>query len=107
MFPTLRVSFHRLDPTAMYDVSVDMVPVDDNRYRYSYHRSTWTVTGKVTTGTTSAAEETAFSRGGGRRYRLPDCPLEGRVLEAAGGLRAVEFDKLKLTNNARNAGEQV
>jgi len=38
MFPTVKVRLSGLEPTATYIVFVDMVPVDDKRYRYVYHR---------------------------------------------------------------------
>jgi len=38
MFPTVKVRLSGLEPTATYIVFLDMVPVDDKRYRYVYHR---------------------------------------------------------------------
>lgn len=47
MFPTIRVSFSGVDPDAKYIVLMDIVPVDNKRYRYAYHRSSWLVAGKA------------------------------------------------------------
>lgn len=38
MFPTFQVRIAGLDPQAMYIMMMDFVPVDDKRYRYSFHR---------------------------------------------------------------------
>lgn len=38
MFPTFQVRVCGLDPQAMYIMMMDFVPVDDKRYRYSFHR---------------------------------------------------------------------
>lgn len=47
MFPTIRVSFSGVEPDAKYIVLMDIVPVDNKRYRYAYHRSSWLVAGKA------------------------------------------------------------
>ncbi|TTR68480.1 T-box transcription factor TBX20 [Bagarius yarrelli] len=47
MFPTIRVSFSGVDPDCKYIVLMDIVPVDNKRYRYAYHRSSWLVAGKA------------------------------------------------------------
>lgn len=39
MFPTFQVRITGLDPQAMYIMMMDFIPVDDKRYRYSFHRS--------------------------------------------------------------------
>lgn len=38
MFPTFQVRVSGLDAQAMYIMMMDFVPVDDKRYRYSFHR---------------------------------------------------------------------
>ena len=43
MFPTYKVSITGLDPTSKYIVYMDVVPVDNHRYKY--HGSQWMVTG--------------------------------------------------------------
>jgi T-box protein 20 len=48
MFPTVRCSFSgHADPTSVYAVIIDIVPCDNKRYRYAYHRSSWLVAGKA------------------------------------------------------------
>ena len=43
MFPTYKVSLTGLDPTTKYIVYMDVVPVDNHRYKY--HNSQWMITG--------------------------------------------------------------
>lgn len=38
MFPTFQVRLFGLDPHADYMLMMDFVPLDDKRYRYSFHR---------------------------------------------------------------------
>lgn len=47
MFPTIRVSFSGVQQDCRYIVLMDVVPVDNKRYRYAYHRSSWLVAGKA------------------------------------------------------------
>uniref|UniRef100_A0AAV2MDU4 T-box transcription factor TBX20 n=1 Tax=Knipowitschia caucasica TaxID=637954 RepID=A0AAV2MDU4_KNICA len=47
MFPTIRVSFSGVEQESRYIVLMDIVPVDNKRYRYAYHRSSWLVAGKA------------------------------------------------------------
>ena len=35
MFPAMRVKISGLDPHQQYYIAMDIVPVDDKRYRYS------------------------------------------------------------------------
>lgn len=50
MFPTVRVSFsgplRYNQPSDRYAVLLDVIPMDNRRYRYAYHRSQWLVAGK-------------------------------------------------------------
>ena len=43
MFPTVRCSFANLEAEAgvRYLILLDIVPCDNKRYRYAYHRSSW------------------------------------------------------------------
>ena len=45
LFPNFRVSVSDLDPNTKYMFLLDIVPMDDNRYKY--HESAWTVSGKA------------------------------------------------------------
>lgn len=83
MFPTVRVSFTGIRPDQRYAVLLDIVPVDNKRYRYAYHRSSWLVAGK--------ADPPAPCR----IYAHPDSPYSGEQLRK----QVVSFEKVKLTNN--------
>lgn len=83
MFPTLKVSLNGVDSKVNYMVFMDIVPVDDKRYRYAYHRSTWLVAGK--------ADPPAPIR----LYMHPDSPFTGEQLLK----QIISFEKVKLTNN--------
>ncbi|GIX73028.1 t-box transcription factor TBX20 [Caerostris darwini] len=89
MFPTLRISFTGLDLcspnslSAKYAVLLDIVPVDQKRYRYAYHRSSWLVAGK------------ADPPSPARLYTHPDSPFTADQLRK----QVVSFEKVKLTNN--------
>ncbi|KAK9887431.1 hypothetical protein WA026_022366 [Henosepilachna vigintioctopunctata] len=90
MFPTLRVSFTGIRPDQRYAVLLDVVPVDNKRYRYAYHRSSWLVAGK--------ADPPAPSR----IYAHPDSPYTGEQLRK----QVVSFEKVKLTNNEMDKNGQ-
>ncbi|XP_071501911.1 uncharacterized protein [Diadema antillarum] len=81
MFPTFRCSITGLEQNAKYILLMDIVPVDDTRYKY--HNSEWVVSGK--------AEPHMPSR----LYIHPDSPATGAVWMK----QVVSFHKLKLTNN--------
>ena len=68
---------------ADYMLMMDFVPIDDKRYRYSFHSSSWVVAGK------------ADPQMPGRIHVHPDSPAKG----AQWMKQIVSFDKLKLTNN--------
>ncbi|XP_035216770.1 T-box transcription factor TBX20-like isoform X1 [Stegodyphus dumicola] len=83
MFPTVRVSFSGAEVHTKYSVYMDIVPVDNKRYRYAYHRSSWLVAGKADPPSPS------------RLYLHPDSPFTGEQLKK----QVVSFEKVKLTNN--------
>ncbi|XP_076269881.1 T-box transcription factor TBX20-like isoform X2 [Rhynchophorus ferrugineus] len=83
MFPTVRISFSGIRTDQKYAVLLDIVPVDNKRYRYAYHRSSWLVAGK--------ADPPAPRR----IYAHPDSPYTGEQLRK----QVVSFEKVKLTNN--------
>ena len=91
MFPTLRISVNGVNPKANYMVLMDIVPVDDKRYRYAYHRSTWLVAGK--------ADPPAPVR----LYMHPDSPFTGEQLLK----QIISFEKVKLTNNTTDQNGHV
>lgn len=79
----MRVSFTGIRSDQRYAVLLDIVPVDNKRYRYAYHRSSWLVAGK--------ADPPAPCR----MYAHPDSPYSGEQLRK----QVVSFEKVKLTNN--------
>ncbi|XP_063239779.1 T-box protein H15-like [Bacillus rossius redtenbacheri] len=91
MFPTCRVSFTGVRPEQRYAVLMDIVPVDNKRYRYAYHRSSWLVAGK--------ADPPAPCR----LYMHPDSPFTGEQLRK----QVVSFEKVKLTNNEMDKNGQI
>ncbi|VEN40269.1 unnamed protein product [Callosobruchus maculatus] len=91
MFPTLRVSFTGIRADQRYAVLLDVVPVDNKRYRYAYHRSSWLVAGK--------ADPPAPNR----LYAHPDSPYSGEQLRK----QVVSFEKVKLTNNEMDKNGQL
>lgn len=83
MFPTFQVRVGGLDLDADYIMMMDFVPVDDKRYRYSFHSSSWVVAGK------------ADPISPPRMHVHPDSPAKGCQWTK----QIITFDKLKLTNN--------
>ncbi|XP_043079990.1 T-box transcription factor TBX15-like [Puntigrus tetrazona] len=83
MFPAMRVKIAGLDPHQQYYIAMDIVPVDNKRYRYVYHSSKWMVAGN------------ADSPVPPRVYIHPDSPASGETWMR----QVISFDKLKLTNN--------
>ncbi|GLV36825.1 optomotor-blind-related-gene-1 [Carabus blaptoides fortunei] len=83
MFPTFQVKLFGLDPHAEYILMMDFVPVDDKRYRYAFHSSSWVVAGK------------ADPVSPPRIHVHPDSPATGSQWMK----QTISFDKLKLTNN--------
>jgi len=82
MFPSLKLRLSGLDPDRNYVVVLDMVGVDE--YRYKYQDSRWVVAGK--------ADQPVLGR---QTHVHVDSPAPGRHWMS----RAVSFHKLKLTNN--------
>ncbi|XP_035701115.1 T-box transcription factor TBX5 isoform X2 [Folsomia candida] len=83
MFPTYQVRLFGMDPLSDYMLIMDFVPVDDKRYRYAFHSSSWIVAGK------------ADPNSPPRIHVHPDSPTKGTHWMK----QVVSFDKLKLTNN--------
>ncbi|ROL53208.1 T-box transcription factor TBX1-A [Anabarilius grahami] len=65
MFPTFQVHISGMDPAAEYVLLMDFIPVDDKRYRYAFHSSSWLVAGR---GDIAAP---------GRVHFHPDSPARG------------------------------
>jgi len=81
MFPSFKVKVGGLKRRCKYMVMMDVVPVDDCRYKF--HNSRWVVAGKA---------DPEMPK---RMYVHPDSPLSGEQWMS----RTVSFHKLKLTNN--------
>uniref|UniRef100_A0AAY5L5Y1 T-box domain-containing protein n=1 Tax=Esox lucius TaxID=8010 RepID=A0AAY5L5Y1_ESOLU len=83
MFPTFQVHISGMDPAADYVLLMDFIPVDDKRYRYAFHSSSWLVAARADVATP------------GRMHFHPDSPAKGSQWMK----QTVSFDALKLTNN--------
>ncbi|XP_061162216.1 T-box transcription factor TBX2-B-like [Saccostrea echinata] len=81
MFPPFKVRVSGLDKRAKYILLMDIVPVDDCRYKF--HNSRWVVAGKA---------DPEMPK---RMYIHPDSPSTGEQWMQ----KMVSFHKLKLTNN--------
>lgn len=91
MFPTFQVRVNGLNPDLEYIMVMDFVPVDDKRYRYAFHSSSWMVAGK------------ADPNSPPRLHVHPESPATG----AAWSKQPISFDKLKLTNNQMDENGHV
>jgi T-box protein 2 len=81
MFPTFKFSITGLEPQSKYIILMDIIPADDNRYKYN--NSEWNVTGKAEPHTS------------GRFYIHPDSPATGVQWMK----QSIMLHKMKLTNN--------
>ncbi|PRD28622.1 UNVERIFIED_CONTAM: Transposable element Hobo transposase-box transcription factor TBX18 [Trichonephila clavipes] len=83
IFPTLKALAKGLDPNRDYIIWIDIVPVDQLRYRYVYRSSQWIVAG-------SGEKHNSNST-----YIHPDSPSSGKYWMS----KIIIFDKVKLTNS--------
>ncbi|XP_072541831.1 T-box brain protein 1b [Salminus brasiliensis] len=93
MFPFLSFNISGLDPTAHYNIFVDVILADPNHWRFQGGK--WVPCGKADTNVT-----------GNRVYMHPDSPNTG----AHWMRQEISFGKLKLTNNkgaTNNTGQMV
>ncbi|KAF3696211.1 T-box transcription factor TBX3 [Channa argus] len=81
MFPPLKIRCNGMDKKAKYILLMDIVASDDCRYKF--HNSCWMVAGKA---------DPEMPK---RMYIHPDSPATGEQWMS----KAVNFNKLKLTNN--------
>ena len=99
MFPTVRCAFTNVDKmistgltsNAKFHVLLDIVPADNKRYRYAYHRSQWLVAGKADPAPPH------------RLYPHPDGPFSLDQLRK----QVTSFEKVKITNNESDNSGQV
>ena len=90
MFPSIKLKVDGLQENKHYMLMIDIVPVDDNRYKF--HNGKWTIAGK-------ADPETHP-----RMFIHPDSPSTGAQWMAK---NAISFHKMKLTNNITDRQNQV
>lgn len=81
MFPAYKTKLSGLDKRSKYILLMDIIPVDDCRYKF--HNSRWMVAGKA---------DPEMPK---RMYIHPDSPATGEHWMQ----KSVSFHKLKLTNN--------
>lgn len=103
MFPPVRVTFGlagalakqsdrqqqelgQLNPRDKYQVLMDILPYNNKRYRYAYHKSSWQQAGKA-----DPPSQT-------RLFLHPDGPFTVDQLKR----QVISFEKIKLTNNDAN-----
>jgi len=77
-----------------YALALDVVPV--NEFRYRYVGTGWSIAGRAAATATAAVSADAATR---RVYVHPDSPMTGQQWMS----RAVSFVRLKLTNNVRDS----
>ncbi|XP_037090975.1 T-box transcription factor TBX10-like [Pollicipes pollicipes] len=83
MFPVFQIRLYGMHQLEEYMLQMDFVPVDDKRYRYAFHSSSWVIAGK------------ADAHAPPRIHMHPDSPALGSHWMK----QVISFDKLKLTNN--------
>lgn len=102
MFPPVRINFsiketengessRQEQSRERYHVLMDILPYDNKRYRYAYHKSSWLQAGK--------AEEPAAAK----LFLHPEGPFTVEQLKH----QVFSFEKIKLTNNKANKPEFV
>lgn len=89
MFPTFKINITGLEPQSKYILLMDVMPADDNRYKYNNFE--WNVTGKAEPHTH------------GRFYIHPDSPATGVQWMK----QLILFHKMKLTNNLMDQNGHV
>ena len=111
MFPSIKLALKGLNPKLNYILMVDIVPVDDNRYKF--HNGRW-VSNKF-----SKTLEKSFKKinqkfqvvagkadpeSHPRMFIHPDSPCTGAQWQAKNG---ISFHKMKLTNNISDRHNNV
>ena len=85
MFPAVLLTIKGLNPSAVYSVYLDIIPVDDRRYKFM--QTEWMPVGK-------ADKKFVY-----KEYNHPDSPNSGTHWME----KPVSFKMLKLTNNQSTA----
>lgn len=97
MFPTIKCRFTNFNESlkdSMFAILLDIMPCDQKRYRYAYHRSSWLVAGK------------SDPEGEHRYFVHQDGPFKAFQLNSPKS-PPISFDKVKLTNNEKDTTGQV
>ena len=81
MFPILKISVEELEPLSKYIILLDIIPIDNNKYKYI--NSKWNITDRSELHST------------GRFYIHPDSPATGTHWMK----KDIHFQKVKVTNN--------
>lgn len=76
----------QLNPRDKYQVLMDILPFDNKRYRYAYHKSSWQQAGKADPPSST------------KLFLHPDGPFTLEQLKR----QVISFEKIKLTNNDAN-----
>jgi hypothetical protein len=84
MFPAMKVRISNLNPRTKYIVLLEIIPVDECRYKF--HNCRWSIAGK---GDPEMPK---------RMYVHPDSPSTG----AQWMQKVISFHKMKLTNNVND-----
>ena len=95
MIPIIQCSFSSFQEALLgqkFAVILDVVPYDNKRYRYAYHRSSWLIAGKADPPPPK------------RQYLHPDSPFSIRDFQES---RTFSFEKVKLTNNEADKSGQI
>lgn len=93
MFPILEVDILGLEPHKTYSLLLDVVLVENKRYKYAYHDSQWLIAGKADPPPVDPPSV----------YVHPESPASGHHWMK----QTVHFDKVKLTNNETSQEGQV
>lgn len=75
-----------INPRDKYQVLMDILPYDNKRYRYAYHKSSWQQAGKADPPSPT------------KLFLHPDGPFTLEQLKR----QVISFEKIKLTNNDAN-----
>lgn len=89
MFPAFKVKLKGLDPKSKYMVMMDIIPVDQHRYKF--HNSKWGLAGKA---------DPEVQKG---VHIHPDMAQDGETWMKKGA----SFSRVKVTNNMTNKNEFV
>ena len=94
MFPYIRCNFSGFQEAFLgqkFAIILDMVPYDNKRYQYVYHRFSWLVAGKADPPPPKS------------QYLHPDSPFS---IQRSDQILSVSFEKVKLANSEANKSDE-